>query len=204
MACSDGEADEERAVAVENAAEAAITGAHPINEDAIDVAIVNEAAVNEELPVNDPRNRVRWGEFTGVQQIATEVQNVHNKITTWQKNIFELPRNAAISKDMIAEATRLVTLFNSKSAMESIAIPLLTIFLPLMLQKPSQKSKKADHIRNLKRRLAMWKEGKLKELLSECAEIQKRLKNLKAVDPQAEAMDNSEIPRVENIIFEGH
>ena len=100
----------------------------------------------------------------------------------------------------------------------------------------------------------MWKEGKLKELLSECAVIQKRIVKSKrkaedvsrgfvrlmmegkvrqslklidassdvcgvhemsdnvrrtlqdkhpvAVDPQAEALDNSEIPRVENIIFE--
>ena len=155
---------------------------------------------------------------------------------------------------MIAEATRLVTLFNSKSAMEPIAIPLLVIFLPLMLQKPSRKSKKADHIRYLKKTLAMWKEGKLKELLSECGEIQKRLKKskrkeadaskgfvrlmmegkvrqaLKLVnadtdicgvhemnddvrgvlqekhpapeDPREEALDNSDIPRVESVIFE--
>ena len=63
--------------------------------------------------------------------------------------------------------------------MEPIAIPLLVIFLPLMLQKPAKKSKSSDHIRYLKKRLAMWKEGKLNELLSECVEIQKRLKSSK-------------------------
>ena len=211
-------------------------------------------AVNEELPVSDPGRRVRWGEFLGVTEIAAEVDKIYSQITTWQKNIFELPRNAAISKDMIAEATRLVTLFNNKSAMEQIAIPLLVIFLPLMLQKPSQNSKKADHTRNLKRRLNMWKKGELRELFSECAEIQKRLKKSKrkeenasrgfvrlmmegrvrqalklvnadtdicgvhemsdnvrrilqekhpaAEDPREEALDNSDIRRVENVIFE--
>ena len=63
--------------------------------------------------------------------------------------------------------------------METIAIPLVVIFLPLMLQKPSAKSKNADHIRYLKKRMSLWKEGKLKELLSEGIEIQKRIKSSK-------------------------
>ena len=45
----------------------------------------------------------------------------------------------------------------------------------LLLQKPSATSKTKDHIDNLSKRLALWKEGKLDELISEGKVIQKRL-----------------------------
>ena len=51
----------------------------------------------------------------------------------------------------------------------------MAIFLPIMLQKPSQKSKPKDHRRYLEKRLLFWKEGKLDELMSEAREIQKRI-----------------------------
>ena len=77
------------------------------------------------------------------------------------------------------EAARLIKHFNTKAPLEPDAIPLVVIFLPLMLQKPARRSKNADHIRYLKKRLSLWKEGKLQELMSEGTEIQKRLTSSK-------------------------
>ena len=51
--------------------------------------------------------------------------------------------------------------------------------LPLMLQKPSANSKKKDHTRYLQKRLTLWKEGRIMEIISECEEVQKRM-NTKA------------------------
>ena len=99
---------------------------------------------------------------------------VHLKITTWQKNVFKLPTNA-VGKEVLKEATHLISLFNSKSDWEPVAIPLLLIFFPLMLQKPSKKSKKSDHTRYLKKRLGLWKEGRIQEIVLEVEQIQKRL-----------------------------
>ena len=52
---------------------------------------------------------------------------------------------------------------------------LVHIFIPLMLQKPSRKSKAKDHVKYLSTRLEKWSKGDLKGLMSEGKEIQKRL-----------------------------
>lgn len=49
------------------------------------------------------------------------------------------------------------------------------IFIPLMLQKPSQKSKAKDHARYLEKRLKLWNAGDLQSIMSENREIQRKL-----------------------------
>jgi len=53
---------------------------------------------------------------------------------------------------------------------------MLQVLLPLILQKPSLKSKKREHVKYLNKRMEWWKHGKLEELISECEAIQKGLK----------------------------
>ena len=122
----------------------------------------------------DEHINISWGEMTGLGEVQIAVQGIHAKITTWQKNIFELPRGKA-GKDFIAETTRLLQLFNNKTLWEPVAIHLLIIFLPLMLQKPSIRSKSKDHRRYLEKRLQMWKDGELEALMAEAEEVQRRL-----------------------------
>ena len=67
--------------------------------------------------------------------------------------------------------------FQPENPYGNCAIPRVVIILLLLLQKPFQKSKSSDHIRNLnKRRMKMWKEGKVRGEGTEGTEIQKRLK----------------------------
>lgn len=140
----------------------------------------------EQIPQgNNQGDRVRWGQYLGIKEIRAEVDRIYLGITTWQKNLLELPRRAKVSKEVIGEITRLLKLFNARTNMESIAIPLLVIFVPLILQKPSARSKNADHVRYLKKRLTMWKDGNLRELFSECEEIQKRIKTSKRKEEDA-------------------
>ena len=47
----------------------------------------------------------------------------------------------------------------------------------LLLQKPSKESKSKDHVDALKRRLSLWRDGELLDLLTECDTIQKRIKS---------------------------
>ena len=93
-----------------------------------------------------------------MEAIHREVDEVYQQITTWQKNILEVPWKANISKEVIGEITHLIKLFNTKARMESITIPLVVIFLPLMPLKSSAKSKNGDHIIYLKKRMSLWKE----------------------------------------------
>ena len=123
-------------------------------------------------------NRLKWGGMTGVEEISVRLHLIHARIVIWKKNIFNVPRGQA-GRDFVTEAVRLLKLFNTRSAWESVAIQLLIVFFPLMLQKPSQKSKASDHSRYLTKRLQWWKEGKLVEIMSEAETIQKRLMKLK-------------------------
>ena len=47
--------------------------------------------------------------------------------------------------------------------------------MPIMLQKPSKKSKAKDHSKFLSARLQKWSIGDLSSLMAECLEIQRRL-----------------------------
>jgi len=51
---------------------------------------------------------------------------------------------------------------------EPVAIHMLQVFLPLLLQKPSLKSKNREYVKYLNKSMKWWKHGKLEELISEC------------------------------------
>ena len=119
-------------------------------------------------------NRIKWGKFDGEENIVCEIQAAYHEITSWKKNIFLLPRGKAAT-DFIKELTRLINLFLCKSKWERLALPLLHVLMPIMLQKPSKKSKAKDHAKYLSSRLQKWSNGDLHSLMAECREIQRRL-----------------------------
>jgi len=103
----------------------------------------------------------------------------------------QIPRGKAwdfLIATLIAEVSRLIRLFNSGKGWEPVAKYMLQVFLPLLLQKPSHKSKNREHIKYLNKRMEWWKHGKPEELISECEAIQKRLKisqNQKTIRPKS-------------------
>ena len=74
-----------------------------------------------------------------------------------------------------------------KTKWERLALPLVHIFIPLMLQNPSPKSKPRVHSKYLTLRLTKWKEGNLQSLMQEMVEIQKRLKPSKGSKKKVDA-----------------
>ena len=119
-------------------------------------------------------NRIKWGSLEGEQHIYSEIQDAYKEITSWKKNIFMLPHGKA-GTEFIRELTRLINLFVHQTKWERLAIPLVHVFLPLMLQKPSKTSKARDHAKYVLARLDKWKAGAIKELVEECRAIQKRM-----------------------------
>ena len=107
------------------------------------------------------KREIQW--VTGIGEIQAVIDAVHSKIVTWKKNTFDVPTTKC-GKDVVIEATRLLKLFNARSEMEPVAVNLLVIFFPLMLQKPSRRSKTKDHKRYLSKRLQWWKDGKIAEI----------------------------------------
>ena len=61
--------------------------------------------------------------------------------------------------------------------LKNISLKAVHVMPALLLQKPEKKSKTKDHIKALERRLKLWDEGNLLELLFEGSAIQERLKS---------------------------
>ena len=91
----------------------------------------------------------------------------------WKPNLFKLPSGKA-GKSVVAELTRLYSAYASPSALESVALKATVILPHLLLQKPSRASKSRDHIACIERRMPLWREGKLMDLLLEGRAIQAR------------------------------
>ena len=99
-------------------------------------------------------------------------ENVNKK---WQKNLFLLPRGK-VGSDFIKEITKIIQLFvNNDKKWGRIALKLLHVFIPVLLQKPSPKSKAKENAKYLQKRLLWWSQGDLKSLMAENRVIQQKL-----------------------------
>ena len=131
-------------------------------------------------------NYLVWG---GGRKTELEFKEIltqcYREIITWRKNIFPLPHGNC-GESFIKEITRLLNQFNLKSRWERLSLLLVHIFTPLMLQKPSRKSKPREHTQFLACRLQKWKDGDIESLMSEAREIQKRLAKSIALDKKNE------------------
>ena len=76
----------------------------------------------------------------------------------------------------IDEVTRLLKLWIQDSPLKSIALKAIHVMPALLLQKPSKNSKSKDHLVSLERRLKLWEEGDIRNLLHEGETIQERMK----------------------------
>ena len=119
-------------------------------------------------------NRIVWGSKTGEDDISSTIKEAYQEIIGWKKNFFKLPRGKS-GTNFIKELTRLIYLFVENTKWGRIALSMVHIFVPLMLQKPSKTSKAKDHARYLLHRLEKWGNGDLSGIMEECREIQKRL-----------------------------
>ncbi len=100
---------------------------------------------------------------------AANAETVH-----WKKNSFKILFGSA-GKHFVSELARLFKAFAEKSSLESIAFKAVTVLAILALQKPFRSSKTKDHIACLERRLTLWREGNLNDLVIEGRAIQRRL-----------------------------
>jgi hypothetical protein len=127
--------------------------------------------------VNQPTT-LYWGKcFNNAEGIETAINQAYKEIVGWSKNLFLLPRGKA-GKDFIVELTRLINIFVNKAPHERLSLCLVHVFMPIMLQKPSAKSKARDHSKYLAQRLIKWTNGELGGLMAEAREIQKRHQQL--------------------------
>ena len=82
-----------------------------------------------------------------------------------------LPTGAA-AKKYIAETTKLMNGWTNNSPLKDMAFKAIHIMPSLFLQKPSRTSKAKDHLKALERRIDLWSNGNIDELLFEDETIQ--------------------------------
>ena len=91
-----------------------------------------------------------------------------------EKNLFMLPTGPA-AKKYITETTKLMNGWTNNSPLKDIAFKAIHIMPSLLFQKPSKISKAKDHLIALERRIDLWSNGNIDELLLEGETIQSRL-----------------------------
>ena len=101
------------------------------------------------------------------------------KTVYWKKNIFLLPTGKG-GGYFIDETIRLIDAWVRCSPLKNTTLKAVMIMPHLLLQKPCKDSKAKDHTKALERRLKLWTDGHLAELLKEGETIQSSLKQIDA------------------------
>ena len=111
-----------------------------------------------------------------------DVNRAYEITTQWRKNVFKLPSGQS-GKLFTKALTHLYDAYASRSPLESISFKAAAIITPLLLQQPVGKPTYRDNVAHLSRRLKLWDEGNIDELIKEGETIQKQLtKSLKCID----------------------
>ena len=107
------------------------------------------------------------------------IDKAYNVIVHWKPNVFLTPSGHA-GQNFLTTIKNLFDQFTANGPLKPLALKLILIAGPLLLQKPSASSKSKDHVECLTRRLILWHEGKLSDLLREGKTIQSRLTKSKS------------------------
>ena len=95
---------------------------------------------------------------------TSTIANAYEEITRWRKNTFLVPYGK-IGKEFIDQLTMHIMDWNNGSESQHIALKAAFVLVAVCLQKPSQKSKTKDHKECLTRRVALWKNGDIDQLI---------------------------------------
>lgn len=80
-----------------------------------------------------------------------------------------------IGREFINQLTKHINDWNNRADSQHVALKVASVLLAPGLKKRSQKSKARDHQEYLAKRLTLWRDGKIAEVLREGRTIQNRL-----------------------------
>jgi len=84
----------------------------------------------------------------GTEEIRKSLNLACEKIAGWKENYMQIPKGKA-GKTLITKVSHLIGPFYSSKRWEPATIHMLQVHLPLLLQKPSPKSKNREHVKYL-------------------------------------------------------
>lgn len=156
-----------------------------------DICIRQRAA---DLPVPDPEPPCDDQE---IKNLSDQIASAYEEIVGWRKNLFEVP-TCAVGRRFVRELASWLENFNARTKYREFAITSFIILPALLLQKPSAKSKLAEHKELLQKRLDLWEKGEIQELLQSGRSIQKRL-----IASQKKGKEEDTARKFSNLMFEG-
>ena len=116
--------------------------------------------------------------FTGTRFLevheVNDLNEAYEQIVYRRKNVFILPTGAAGEK-FISEITRPLNLLTNDTPLKNIVLKTIHIMPALFLRKQSKKSKARENLNALDRRMKLWEEDNINELLEESKTLQERL-----------------------------
>ena len=116
-----------------------------------------------------------WGSLDG-KTFTETISTVYSEVVHWRRNLFKVPSGKA-GNLFVKELSRLFAAYVDDSALQLVALSAAMVVPALVLQKPSKTSKSKEHTRLLERRLSLWLDGRLFDLLHEGRTIQRRLRS---------------------------
>ena len=102
------------------------------------------------------------------------ISNAYEHAVTWRRNIFSVPFGAS-GKAFVDELAGLIQAFADGTTRRGICWKAVCVACHLLLQKPNEQASAPDHACQLQRRLLLWTNGKVEELLDEAFCIQNHL-----------------------------
>ncbi len=106
--------------------------------------------------------------------LCEDIRKAYEEQTLWRKTTFSPPSGHA-GTEYVKEHTRLLRAYKDRTPLECIALQAIMVMPSLLLQRPHAKAGSKEFSQHLSRRLSLWKDGNIKELLEEARTIQSRL-----------------------------
>ena len=116
----------------------------------------------------------KWGTVEDSASFIASVEDAYKEIVFWRQNQFMLSTGKA-GEAFICELAKCLSYMVKAPPLERIALKCAMILPSLILQKPHSRSRSADHVKAVHRRMQRWKNGEILDLLHEGRTIQQRL-----------------------------
>ena len=138
----------------------------------------------------------KWGADEDTAAFVANIDEAYKEVVHWRQNLFMLPSGRE-GQAFICELAKMFRFYGESSPLERIALKCAMILPSLILQKPHPRSRSADHVKAIHRRLQKWKNGEIIDLLQEGCTIQQRL-------PQRRQADDEKLENVfTSLMFRG-
>ena len=112
------------------------------------------------------------------EYLRAKVNESYREVMNWRRNVFDVPKGK-VGKEFVKEMTLWVDRWCNKTKYHDFCFEALFIMPNILLQRTNDKLKSKEIKVLLDRRLMLWKEGKIIDLLKEGRLIQKRLPKIK-------------------------